>query len=64
MKYILIDTSIWIEYFRGSKAVNSAIVDNLIDNNQICVNNLILSELLRASSYSCDFQEAYFTESA
>ncbi len=46
MNFILIDTSVWVEYFRGSKSVNSDVVDGLIDNNQICINNLILSELL------------------
>jgi hypothetical protein len=46
MKYVLIDTSVWIEYFRGSKAVDADAINNLIDNNQICVNDLILSELL------------------
>jgi len=46
MRFILIDTSVWIEYFRGSEAVNPVIVDNLIENNQICTNDLILSELI------------------
>ncbi len=46
MKYILIDTSVWIEYFRGSDAINSDIINNYIDNNQICINDLILSELI------------------
>lgn len=46
MNNILIDTSIWIEYFRGSGNIKSDIINNLIDNNQICTNNLILSELI------------------
>lgn len=46
MNYILVDTSVWIEYFRGSKKINSDTLDALIDNNQICTNNLILSELI------------------
>lgn len=46
MKYILIDTSIWIDYFRGSKAIDPISINNFIDNNQICTNNLILSELI------------------
>ena len=46
MNNILIDTSVWIEYFRGSGNIKSDIIDNLIDNNQICTNNLILSELI------------------
>jgi len=44
MKNILVDSSVWIEYFRGRKEV--AALDELIDRNQICINNLILSELI------------------
>lgn len=46
MKNLLIDTSVWIEYFRGSNAINSDIINNFIDDNQICINDLILSELI------------------
>ena len=44
MKNILVDSSIWIEYFRGRK--EAAALDELIDKNQLCINNLILSELI------------------
>ena len=46
MNYILIDTSVWIEYFRGLKSIDTALINDYIDNNQICINNLILSELI------------------
>ena len=46
MNKILIDSSVWIEYFRGSNVINSDIINNFIDNNQICINDLILSELI------------------
>jgi len=46
MKYTLIDTSVWIEYFSGSKSINSDLINSFIDNNQICINDLILSELI------------------
>ena len=44
MKNILVDSSVWIEYFRGRK--ETAALDELIDKNQLCINNLILSELI------------------
>ena len=44
MKNILVDSSVWIEYFRGRK--EAAVLDELIDWNQLCINNLILSELI------------------
>ena len=44
MKNILVDSSVWIEYFRGKKEVS--VLDELIDRNQLRINNLILSELI------------------
>ena len=41
---ILVDTSIWIEYFKGNQEVIA--LDYLIDSNSICINNLILAELI------------------
>ncbi len=41
---VLVDTSIWIEYFRTGN--NSEKLDFLIDENLIVVNDLILAELL------------------
>jgi len=46
MSLVLVDSSVWIDYLRGSKKINSHDFENLIDNNQICVNDLILSELI------------------
>lgn len=43
---ILVDSSIWVDYFRGG--VNSEIMDRYIDKNIICTNYLILSELFPA----------------
>lgn len=41
---ILVDTSIWIDYFRGTETG----LDSLIDNNLIATNPVILAELLPA----------------
>jgi predicted nucleic acid-binding protein len=41
---ILVDSSIWIEYFRTGKQWR--IVESLIDQNQILTNDLILAELV------------------
>ena len=40
---VLIDSSVWIEYFRNSN--NYEKVDFLIDENQVVINHLILAEL-------------------
>lgn len=41
---VLVDTSIWIDYFRGSN--NSKNLDFLIDENIIVINEIILTELV------------------
>jgi predicted nucleic acid-binding protein len=42
--YILVDTSIWIDYFKSGE--NSARLDDLIEDNQIVINDIILAEFL------------------
>lgn len=41
---VLVDTSIWIEYFRTGK--DSEKLDSFIDENFIVINDLILAELV------------------
>ncbi|HED05309.1 MAG TPA: PIN domain-containing protein [Ignavibacteria bacterium] len=41
---ILVDSSIWIDYFRSG--INSGKLDRYIDQNLICINDLILAELV------------------
>ena len=41
---VIVDTSVWIEYFRGGN--NFEILDFLIDENLIVINDLILAELI------------------
>ena len=41
---VLIDTSVWIDYFRSGK--NFEKVDFLIDENLVVINDLILAELI------------------
>ena len=41
---ILVDTSVWIDYFRNGSTADA--LDKLIENDMICINDVILSELL------------------
>ncbi|MFQ5651248.1 MAG: PIN domain-containing protein [bacterium] len=41
---ILVDSSIWIDYFRSGSHSNK--LDTYIDQNLICINHLILAELV------------------
>ncbi len=44
MSLVLVDTSIWIDYFRGKTVAEP--LNKLIESNQIATNDLILAELL------------------
>ncbi|MBO4727278.1 MAG: PIN domain-containing protein [Spirochaetaceae bacterium] len=45
---ILVDTSIWIDYFRNGSTADT--LDKLIESDMICINDVILSELLPSIS--------------
>jgi predicted nucleic acid-binding protein len=40
---ILVDTSIWIDYFKSGE--NSAMLDDLLEKNNLVINDIILAEL-------------------
>ena len=44
MSQILVDSSVWIAFFRGS--IPQDALFELIDTNQICINDLVLSEIV------------------
>ncbi|TGN02993.1 PIN domain-containing protein [Leptospira dzoumogneensis] len=46
MNRILLDSSVWVEYFRHNNSSISKEVDELIDRENIYTNDLILAELI------------------
>jgi predicted nucleic acid-binding protein len=46
MSQLLLDSSVWIEYFRDSNSKVSSEVDKLIDIGNIFTNKLILTEII------------------
>ena len=51
MSLVLADSSVWIDFFRGSKNIEVELFNELVDDNRICTNDLILSELLPSVIY-------------
>ena len=45
----LVDSSAWIEYFRGNESYS--FINSLISVNGICTNDIILAEMLPAINY-------------
>jgi predicted nucleic acid-binding protein len=62
---VLIDTSIWVSYFRGDSPVNSEKVDRLLEGEEVCVPKIVLAELVQGAksqreiSTIQDFLEAF-----
>ena len=44
MSRVLVDTSVWIDYFADERGY--PVIDRLVGENQICTNDLILAELI------------------
>lgn len=44
MSRVLVDSSVWIDYFSSGR--NSEALSGLLDNNRICINDIILAELI------------------
>jgi len=57
----LVDSSAWIEYFKGNKKY--AFISNLILTNTVCTNDIILSELLPSIIYRKEYQLADLLDS-
>ena len=46
---ILIDTSVWIEYFRGKSSSVAQKVDGFLEKDEICVPKIVIAELIQGS---------------
>jgi len=58
---VLVDSSVWIEYFKGNESV--LLLNELIDSNNLCINDLILAELLPSINHKkeLDLKELLLT---
>lgn len=55
---ILVDSSVWIDYFRGTQAPQTEKLDGLLSSEPIAVGDLILTEVLQGFGSERDFNEA------
>lgn len=44
---VLVDTSVWIDYFLGKRNKQTVTLDNLFDTERICIGDLIITELMQ-----------------
>ncbi|SBT04598.1 Ribonuclease VapC [Candidatus Accumulibacter aalborgensis] len=55
---ILVDSSVWIDYFRGTRTVQTDKLDSLLGNEPLALGDLILTEVLQGFGSDRDFNEA------
>lgn len=55
---ILVDSSVWIDYFRGTDSVSADRLDQLLQTEPVAIGDLILAEVLQGFSNERDFTEA------
>ena len=55
---ILVDSSTWIDYFRGVSTAQTAKLDNLLDSEPVAIGDLMLAEVLQGFTNNGDFNKA------
>ena len=55
---ILVDSSVWIDYFRGTATPQTDRLDDLLGTEPLAIGDLILVEVLQGFSSDKDFDEA------
>jgi predicted nucleic acid-binding protein len=54
---ILVDSSVWIDYFRGRPTGQTALLDGLLDSQELAIGDLILTEVLQGCKFDKEFNE-------
>jgi predicted nucleic acid-binding protein len=55
---ILVDSSVWIDYFRGTPTPQTEMLDSLLGVEPIATGDLILTEVLQGFASDRDFNQA------
>jgi len=55
---ILVDSSVWIDYFRGTKTPEADRLDSLLGTDVLATGDLMLAEVLQGFKSDDDFEDA------
>jgi len=55
---ILVDSSVWIDYFRGNATPQAERLDSLLGSEPLAIGDLILTEVLQGFGSERDFNQA------
>lgn len=54
---ILVDSSVWIDYFRGKPTAQTDLLDGLLESHELAIGDLIFTEVLQGCKLDKDFNE-------
>ena len=55
---ILVDSSVWIDFFRGTASAEADRLDGLLGNEPLLIGDLVLTEVLQGFTSERDFNQA------
>lgn len=55
---ILVDTSVWIDYFNGQETVETTLLDQALENDVVAIGDLIVLEILQGFRSDQDYKTA------
>lgn len=55
---IFVDSSVWIDYFRGTVTAQTDLLDRLLQTEELTVGDLVIAEVLQGFSADKDFNTA------
>jgi predicted nucleic acid-binding protein len=55
---ILVDTSVWIDYFNGLETLETNLLDTALVNDEVAIGDLILLEILQGFRSDKDYETA------
>ena len=55
---IVVDTSVWIDYFNGVASPHTDLLDQLLSRERLVIGDIILTEVLQGFRHDTDFRQA------
>ena len=55
---IIVDTSVWIDYFNGTKSEETNILDSALESGEVAIGDLIFLEILQGFRNDKDYKQA------
>ena len=55
---IVVDSSVWVDYFNGTITTQTNLLDDLLDTELIVIGDIILTEVLQGFQHDKDYRQA------